>query len=89
MARLGLDYDWVCQFNEKIIYASISGFGQAGPFKDLPALDLVIQAMSGLMSLTGQREGPADSCRRIGGGCKRRHLRRLGYYGRPFRPRTY
>ena len=60
-ARLGLDYESVQQFNEKIVYASISGFGQEGPFRDLPALDLVIQAMSGLMSLTGQRDGPATA----------------------------
>ncbi len=58
MARLGLDYESVRTINEEIVYASISGFGQDSPLAKLPALDLVIQAMSGLMSVTGQREGP-------------------------------
>jgi len=61
MARLGLDYDSVKAINEKIIYASISGFGQESPLKDLPAFDLVIQAMSGLMSVTGPKGGPATA----------------------------
>ena len=58
MQRLGLDYQTVREINPRLVYASISGFGQDGPFADYPALDLVIQAMSGLMSLTGPREGP-------------------------------
>ncbi|MEO7392509.1 MAG: CaiB/BaiF CoA-transferase family protein [Ramlibacter sp.] len=59
MDRLGLDYARLSQDNPRLIYASISGFGQAGPFRDLPAFDLVIQAMSGLMSITGERDGRA------------------------------
>ncbi len=57
MARLGLDEPHARALNEDIIYTSISGFGQESPLKDLPAFDLVIQAMSGLMSLTGEIEG--------------------------------
>ncbi len=58
MTRLGLDYESVRVINDDIVYASISGFGQDSPLAELPALDLVIQAMSGLMSMTGQRDGP-------------------------------
>ncbi|HEV7372518.1 CoA transferase [Arenibaculum sp.] len=61
MDRLGLGYEAVCAINPSIVYASISGFGQEGPLRDLPAFDLVIQAMSGLMSLTGPRGGPATA----------------------------
>ncbi len=58
MTRLGLDEVSVRALNPGIIYTSISGFGQQSPLQDWPAFDLVIQAMSGLMSLTGPRGGP-------------------------------
>lgn len=61
MARLGLDEPAVRALNSKIIYTSISGFGQESPLKDWPAFDLVIQAMGGLMSLTGPKGGPATA----------------------------
>lgn len=57
MERLGLDAPRVRALNPTIIYASISGFGQDSPLADWPAFDLVIQAMSGLMSLTGPKGG--------------------------------
>ncbi len=57
MERLGLAFDTLQQDNPRLIVASISGFGQSGPFADWPAFDLVIQAMSGLMSVTGERGG--------------------------------
>lgn len=57
MERLGLAQNVLRKLNPRLIYASISGFGQAGPFRDWPAFDLVIQAMSGLMSLTGEPHG--------------------------------
>lgn len=57
-ARLGLDHEAIKARNERIIYASISGFGQESPLAKVPAFDHVIQAMSGLMSLTGERDGP-------------------------------
>jgi crotonobetainyl-CoA:carnitine CoA-transferase CaiB-like acyl-CoA transferase len=56
--RLGLDYASLSQVQPSLIYASISGFGQEGPLADRPAYDLVVQAMSGLMNVTGQRNGP-------------------------------
>ncbi len=57
--RLGLDYEAVKKVNPSIIYGSISGFGQEGPYAKRPAVDQVIQGMSGLMSITGEPErGP-------------------------------
>jgi CoA:oxalate CoA-transferase len=53
MQRLGLDYDTVRASNPRIIYASGSGYGQSGPYRDHPAMDLTVQAMSGVMSVTG------------------------------------
>ena len=58
-ARLGLDHETLRGADPKLVYASISGFGQEGPLSNWPAFDLVIQAMSGLMSITGERDGRA------------------------------
>lgn len=58
MKRLGLDYDALKKQNPAIIYAAISGFGQTGPRAYAPALDIVIQAMGGMMSITGEPDGP-------------------------------
>ena len=56
-ARLGLGAEALRAENPRLIYCSISGFGQQGPFRDLPAYDLVVQAMSGLMAGTGEEGG--------------------------------
>ncbi|MGD9734446.1 MAG: CaiB/BaiF CoA transferase family protein [Solirubrobacterales bacterium] len=56
MSRLGLDYQRVREVNPRIIYASGSGYGGDSPFRDLPAQDLLIQAMSGLASVTGRAD---------------------------------
>ena len=58
MARLGLGYDEVAAANPGIVYCSISGYGQSGPYKDMPAHDHQIQAMSGIMDMNGDPEGP-------------------------------
>ena len=58
MDKLGLSYENVAELNPEIIYASISGFGQDGPYKLLPGFDQVIQGMGGLMSVTGEPGGP-------------------------------
>ncbi len=58
LARFGLDYDQVAAANPKIIYASISGFGTTEKGAALPGYDLIVQAISGLMSLTGDPDGP-------------------------------
>ena len=56
--RLGIGYAELATANPALVYASISGFGQTGERRDLPAFDLVAQAMSGLMAMTGERTGP-------------------------------
>jgi crotonobetainyl-CoA:carnitine CoA-transferase CaiB-like acyl-CoA transferase len=58
MERLGLGYEQVKKMNSKIIYCSISGFGQDGPYRMLPGFDQVLQGMGGLMSITGEPGGP-------------------------------
>ncbi|GAA6201268.1 CoA transferase [Aquicoccus sp. SU-CL01552] len=55
--RLGLGAAALRAKNPRLIYCSISGFGQEGPFRDLPAYDVVVQAMSGLMAATGEEGG--------------------------------
>ncbi len=55
--RLGIDYEAVRARNPGAIYCSISGFGQTGPYRDRAAMDLILQAESGLMSLTGEPGG--------------------------------
>jgi len=58
MGRLGFSYEALSQFNSRLIYASSTGFGQTGPLKSFPAYDTIVQAMSGLMSITGFPDGP-------------------------------
>ena len=57
MERFGLGYDVVSSVNSRIIYTSISGFGQDGPYRRLPAYDQIMQGVSGMMSLTGEPDG--------------------------------
>ncbi|GHJ39339.1 CaiB/BaiF CoA-transferase family protein [Streptomyces sp. TS71-3] len=56
--RLGVDYDAVRAVNPGIVYASISGFGQTGPYASYPGYDLIAQAMTGIMSVTGETGRP-------------------------------
>jgi formyl-CoA transferase len=56
--RLGIDYEQLAAINPRIVLASISGFGQDGPYRDRPGFDQIAQGMSGLMSVTGQPDGP-------------------------------
>ncbi|MUK88366.1 CoA transferase [Ornithinibacillus sp. L9] len=59
MERFGLDYDTLTAINPKLVFCSITGFGETGPYKDMPGYDFIIQAMSGLMSITGDEDsGP-------------------------------
>lgn len=56
--KLGLDYETLSKSNSLLIYCSISGFGQTGPYREKPSYDIVGQAMGGLMSLTGEENRP-------------------------------
>jgi len=60
--KLGIDYERCRERNPRIVYASISGFGQDGPYRDRAALDLVVQAESGMMSVTGEAGGRGVRC---------------------------
>ncbi len=57
MEKLGLGYDALAARNPRLIMARTSGFGQTGPYRDRPALDIVIQGMGGIMSITGEPGG--------------------------------
>lgn len=57
LVKLGVDYEVARKRNPGIIYCSISGFGQDGPYRDRPALDLIVQAESGMISATGDEGG--------------------------------
>jgi crotonobetainyl-CoA:carnitine CoA-transferase CaiB-like acyl-CoA transferase len=62
MDRLGLGYEAVHRRNPRLVYCSISGYGQDGPARDEAAMDLVVQASSGLLSITGTAEGHSVRC---------------------------
>ncbi|ERH03614.1 MAG: putative acyl-CoA transferases/carnitine dehydratase [uncultured archaeon A07HR60] len=56
--RLDVDYETIREYNDSIIYCSISAFGETGPWSDRPGYDLLVQGMSGLMSVTGHQDNP-------------------------------
>jgi crotonobetainyl-CoA:carnitine CoA-transferase CaiB-like acyl-CoA transferase len=62
MESFGVDYSKLKTINPKIIFCSISGYGQTGPYRDFPAFDLTIQATSGIMAVTGYPDGPPLRC---------------------------
>lgn len=60
--KLGIDYETLKEINPRLIYASISGFGQTGPYAMRAGYDLIAQGMSGVMSVTGEPGGPPAKC---------------------------
>lgn len=67
LARYGLAYDDLRKINPRLVYCSVTGFGQDGPYAALPGYDFVFQGMGGLMSITGQPEGtPGDEPMKVG-----------------------
>lgn len=56
-ARLGMGWEDLHPLNPQLVYCSLSGFGQAGPYRNRPALDPIVQALSGIMSATGEPDG--------------------------------
>ena len=62
MESFGFDYPALKAVNPKVIFCSIAGYGQSGPYRDLTAFDLTIQATSGIMAVTGYPDGPPLRC---------------------------
>ncbi len=58
LAELNLGYEDIKPLNPRILYASVTGYGQNGPYRDLPGFDFIIQAQGGLMSIIGEADGP-------------------------------
>src|SRR5437773_5729921 len=55
--RLGIDYDSLAAQNPRLVYCSLSAFGPSGPWREMPGLDMLVQAMGGLMAVTGEPDG--------------------------------
>jgi len=67
LARYGLGYDEVRNVNPRLIYCSVTGFGQTGPYRERPGYDFMIQGMGGMMSVTGEPDGaPGGGPQRAG-----------------------
>ena len=67
LARHGLDYESLARENPRIVYCSITGFGQDGPYRDRPGYDFMIQGLGGLMSVTGERDDlPGGGPQKVG-----------------------
>jgi len=67
LARYGLGYDDLKQLNPRLIYTSVTGFGQTGPYRERPGYDFMIQGMGGVMSITGERDDlPGGGPQRVG-----------------------
>ena len=62
MQRLGLGYEELKTRNPRLVYCSITGYGQTGPYAQKGAFDITVQALSGLMSVTGEEDGPPVKC---------------------------
>ena len=67
LARYGLDYKSLSGINPRLIYCSVTGFGQSGPYRERPGYDFMIQGMGGMMSVTGEPDGaPGGGPQRAG-----------------------
>jgi len=67
LARYGLGYDDLAKINPRLIYCSVTGFGQTGPYREHPGYDFMIQGMGGMMSVTGEPdEAPGGGPQRAG-----------------------
>jgi formyl-CoA transferase len=67
MQRYGLDFKTLSEINPRLVYCSITGFGQTGPYRKRAGYDFVVQAMGGLMSITGERDGVPVAARKNAG----------------------
>jgi crotonobetainyl-CoA:carnitine CoA-transferase CaiB-like acyl-CoA transferase len=67
LARYGLGYDDLTKINPRLVYCSVTGFGQTGPYRERPGYDFMIQGMGGVMSITGERDDlPGGGPQRVG-----------------------
>jgi crotonobetainyl-CoA:carnitine CoA-transferase CaiB-like acyl-CoA transferase len=66
MARYGLDYASLRELNPRIVYCSVTGFGQTGPYRERAGYDYAIQGMGGLMSITGERDDLGGGPQKVG-----------------------
>ena len=66
MARYGLDYDSLRALNPRLVYCSVTGFGQTGPYRERAGYDYAIQGMGGLMSVTGERDDLGGGPQKVG-----------------------
>ncbi len=66
MARYGLDFDSLRQLNPKLVYCSVTGFGQTGPYRERAGYDYAVQGMGGLMSVTGERDDIGGGPQKVG-----------------------
>ena len=66
MARYGLDYTTLSKLNPKLVYCSVTGFGQTGPYRDRAGYDYAIQGIGGLMSVTGERDDLGGGPQKVG-----------------------
>ena len=66
MARYGLDYPTLCKIKPRLVYCSITGFGQTGPYKDRAGYDYAVQGIGGLMSVTGERDDIGGGPQKVG-----------------------
>jgi len=67
LARYGLDYASLAKDNPRLVYCSITGFGQSGPYRDRPGYDFMVQGLGGLMSVTGERDDlPGGGPQKVG-----------------------
>jgi crotonobetainyl-CoA:carnitine CoA-transferase CaiB-like acyl-CoA transferase len=62
MENLGLSYEILKEINPRIVWASITGYGQEGPYRNRPTYDIIVQALGGLLSYTGEPDGPPVRC---------------------------
>lgn len=62
MEKLGLDYDTLKAINPRIVWTAITGYGLDGPYRDRPAYDIIVQAVGGVMSYTGEPDSPPTRC---------------------------
>jgi len=93
LARYGLGYQDLAKINPRLIYCSVTGFGQTGPYRERPGYDFMIQGMGGLMSITGERDDMpgGGTAARGRADCRHhdRHVRQHCHLRGPCQPRAH